>query len=105
MTTGATPGSAWEAIVQRALLGTERAATSSPLVADGELGSLLGRIDPSIAESALLDAAALVGAYEAAGRLPAPTPSKSATPAMPETEDLQPVPMRPSSCLGNRNSG
>jgi hypothetical protein len=93
MTTG-TPGSTWETIVQRALLGTERAASSSTLVADGELGSLLGQIDPSSAESALLDAAALVGAYEAAGRLPAKTSSTPATPATPEAEDLPPVPPR-----------
>ena len=89
----ARPG-VWATIVQRALLGTERAGTSAALTADGPLGMLLSRIEAPDAEHALLSAAALAGTHEAAGRLPTRTSAKRAPPATPESEDLQPAPAR-----------
>src|SRR5687768_5812735 len=85
MTTSAGQRSTWDTIVQRALLGTERTASPAQPVG-GDLGSLLARVDGPDAELALLAAAALVGAYEAAGRLPARASSAAVAPATPESD-------------------
>jgi len=76
-----------EAVVQRALLGTQRASAAAA-VPSGDLQSLISRIDASNAERALLSSAAIVSSYELAGRLPTSSSNASATaPAALEADD------------------
>ncbi len=84
-----------DAIVQRMLLGTERAATQVMPKRDGELASALALVDASDAERALLASAAIASAYDLAGRLPfrsAQTPR--ALPAVVDAEDSAEAPQR-----------
>src|SRR5262249_14071496 len=60
----------WTDLVTTAVLGTERRTFVLPAI-DGALGNLLGQIDPTDREGALLSAAALVALARQAGRLPA----------------------------------
>jgi len=85
---------AWEAIVQRALLGTERASSTSSVRGATELQSAVARVDTSDAERALLASAAIVSAYDSAGRLPAHTSAEPIDPAILESEDQPSAPMR-----------
>ena len=91
MTLSAAP--TWNSIVQRALLGTERA---TPAVADtpSELQSMIARVDPRDAERALLASAAIVAAYESAGRLPVRATSTSTNAAPLESDDQPAAPPR-----------
>jgi hypothetical protein len=76
--------SLWQDIVTNALLGTER----KPFVkeaAQGALGELLGRVDDSANEAALLNSAAVVALYQQAGRLPAA--SAATPPAVAESDE------------------
>src|SRR4029079_15191708 len=57
----------WDAIVQRALLGTDRASAAAPPQAPDDLHAVVSRVDARDVESALLASAAIVGAYESAG--------------------------------------
>ncbi|BDI31124.1 hypothetical protein CCAX7_31750 [Capsulimonas corticalis] len=78
---------AWTDLVTSALLGAERAAPTLPAM-DGLLGEHLARIAPDDREQAILSAAALLGAYRRAGRLPgaasAPPPSECPPDVQPE---------------------
>ena len=76
-----------EAVVQRALLGTQRASAAAA-VPSGDLQSLISRIDASNAERALLSSAAIVSSYELAGRLPTSSSNASTiAPAALEADD------------------
>src|SRR5918999_4645169 len=92
MTAGIGSRSPWDTLVQRAVLGTERSAGASRPASPGDLGSLLDRLDASDAERTLLAAAAIVGTYETAGRLPVHVVSPAVAPATPESEDLPSAP-------------
>ena len=94
MTAPAGQLSVWDVIVQRALLGTERATGTSPLQSPEELKSLLDRLDASDSERVLLAAAAVVGTYAAAGRLPTRPPTPPITQAVAEADDLTAAPPR-----------
>ncbi|HMG69818.1 MAG TPA: DUF5691 domain-containing protein [Gemmatimonadaceae bacterium] len=87
MTTHAT----WNAIVQRAVLGTERGAAAAIPEVTSDLKSVLDRVDSSDAELALLSTAAIVSAYESAGRLPARTSSPPIEAATAEADDQPPA--------------
>ena len=84
----------WNGIVQRALLGTERAQSSAISDADGELAAALERVDGSDAERAVLASAAIVAAYESAGRLPSRVWSSVVEAAPSESDDQPAAPMR-----------
>ena len=81
----------WVDLVTTAVLGTERRAFALPPI-DGALGGLLGQIDPTDREGALLSMAALVALARQAGRLPAQRPQASAPPS--HDDDLPLCPER-----------
>src|SRR4051812_44223731 len=73
----------WPDLVAAALLGTERrSAPLSPF--GGPLGDLLGRLDGTSQEGALLGAAAAVALYRRAGRLPVVADAPLPPPCPPE---------------------
>ena len=76
--------------MQQALLGTERSGAASNPIGSTDLVAVLERVDSSDAERALLASAAIVSAYESAGRLPSTEASPSNDVAPADSED-QPV--------------
>jgi len=76
--------------VQHALLGTERSAAVSYATGSTDLVTVLERVGSTDAERALLASAAIVSAYESAGRLPSTEASSSNDVAPADSED-QPV--------------
>lgn len=72
---------AWEEVLSSALVGTER-KTFTPPQASGQIGGLLGQIEPVNGEAALLSAAAILTMQRRTGIVPAklseplPTPSE-----------------------------
>ena len=81
----------WNELVTAALLGTERRQVAQP-AADGALGELLRKIDPTDREGALLSAAASIALARQAGRLPAQRGQASAPPS--DADDLPACPPR-----------
>ena len=89
MTTPASP-TVWPALVQTALLGTERAGATSwrAAPAHADVATFLSRLPDSDAERALLGAAALLGAYTRAGRLPERAGEAAVDAAPADADDL-----------------
>ncbi|HEU4565528.1 MAG TPA: DUF5691 domain-containing protein [Gemmatimonadaceae bacterium] len=98
-----------EVIARAALLGTERGAACSWQASDAPaaVAPYLARLDVADAEGALLSAAALLGAYAAAGRLPSPCAATSApaAPALPDESDAPVAAPGPSRLLATMLAG
>jgi hypothetical protein len=75
----------WESIESQAVLGTERQPLRIP-PATGQLGALLSQIDCTTPERALLQAVALITAYQRAASMPASHAPDTAAVAEPETQ-------------------
>jgi hypothetical protein len=81
----------WTELVTTAVLGTERRAAELPS-APGALGGLLGALDRSDREGALLSAAAALALARQAGRLPVAPPGSAGAPS--PGDDLPACPPR-----------
>lgn len=98
-----------DVIARAALLGTERGATRSWREGNvpTAVAPYLAQLDSGDAEGALLNAAALLGAYAAAGRLPSSVadPGAPAAPAPPDASDDPVAPSGPSRLLATMLTG
>lgn len=98
-----------DAIARAALLGTERGAmrTWREFDVPTAVAPYLAQLDSADGEGALLNAAALLGAYAAAGRLPSAAADQRATaaPAPPDASDIPVAPSGPSRLLTTMLAG